>query len=154
MSTLAGMLSREIDKISRFVTLLKIEQGALRSAQTNDLSRISKEKLELVGQLNLLGTERILLISGSSPAEDHLAMDSWLALHPEEKEPAALWNSLLFLAKEAKELHDLNMQLVGIHLQQTNNALAILTSREPGNTLYSSNGQSSPLTGSRIVDSA
>lgn len=154
MAALTGILKREIDSISRFITLLKTEQEVLASGKPNDLSSINVEKVQLVDQLNLLGAERINLICESKSGKDTPTMETWLSLHPLEQQPAELWNSLLILAREAKELHDLNTQLVRIHLQQTNNALAILTTREPANTLYGSNGQSSLLTGSRIVDSA
>jgi flagella synthesis protein FlgN len=58
------------------------------------------------------------------------------------------------LAKEAKALHDLNGKLLNIHLQQTTEAIAVLTQQHQAHSLYGSDGQSAMSTGSRIVDSA
>jgi flagellar biosynthesis protein FlgN len=80
-------------------------------------------------------------------------MKIWLGRQPDNQTAAVNWENLLDLAREAKQLHELNASLVGMNLQQTNEALAIL--RKPAqHTLYGSNGQTSPFSGSRIVDSA
>jgi len=154
MTPLAGVLTREIDQVSRFVQLLKMEQEVLKSGRPDDLSTINEEKVKLVEQLNQLGAERVQSTGALEPTADQASMASWLAQQPQEKQSAVLWAKLIQIAREAKELHDLNGQLIGMHLRQTNDALAILTERQQENTLYGSNGQSSQLTGSRIVDSA
>lgn len=154
MTPLAGVLAREIDLVSSFISLLKKEQETLKSGQPDDLVKINTEKVKLVEQLNQLGTERALSSSGLESAVDQTSIALWLAQHPQEKQSAALWNELIQFAREAKELHNLNGQLVAMYLRQANDALAILTQRQQENTLYGSNGQSSLLTGSRIVDSA
>jgi flagellar biosynthesis/type III secretory pathway chaperone len=41
-----------------------------------------------------------------------------------------------------------------MHLQQTSEALVILTRQAEQHTLYGSNGQAAQVSGSRIVDSA
>ena len=153
MTPLAGILTREKELVSRFILLLKQEQEVLKSGRPDELGKINEEKLKLVDQLNQIGTERAQLTNGLAP-QDNSANMSWLTKHPLEKQSAALWGKLIHLAREAKELHALNGQLIGMHLRQTNDALAILTQRQQEHTLYGSNGQSSQLTGSRIVDSA
>ena len=154
MTPLAGVLTREIDQVSRFLLLLKTEQEVLKSGQPDDLAIINEEKVKLVAQLNHLSAERAQLTSELESAANQASIASWLALQPREKQSAVLWDKLIQIAREAKELHDLNGQLTSMHLRQTNDALAILTERQPEKTLYGSNGQSSQLTGSRIVDSA
>lgn len=154
MTPLTGVLTREIDQVSRFVLLLKMEQEVLKSGQPDDLAKINEEKVKLVEQLNQLGTERTQSICELGPVADQASMASWLAQRPQEKQSAVLWDRLIQIAREAKELHDLNGQLTGMHLRRTNDALAVLTERHQEKTLYGSNGQSSHLTGSRIVDSA
>lgn len=154
MTPLAGVLIQEIELVSCFILLLKKEQETLKSGQPDDLVKINTEKVKLVEQLNQLGTERVQLSSELEFAVDQISIALWLDQHPQEKQSAALWSELIQFAREAKELHHLNDQLVAMYLRQANDALAVLTQRQQENSLYGSNGQSSSLTGSRIVDSA
>lgn len=154
MTPLAGVLTRETELVSRFILILKQEQEALKSGKPEALAEINGEKINLVDQLNQLGANRSQLTGLPGAPSDQTSMTAWLAQHPQEKKSAALWHALIDLAREAKELHELNGQLIGIHLKQTSAALAVLTQRQQEHTLYGSNGQSSLFTGSRIVDSA
>ena len=94
-----------------------------------------------------------MLIPGAS-STIRPQFEAWLQQHPQEKKSAALWVKLLKLAREAKTLHDLNGKLLNIHLQQTTDAIAVLTQQHQAHSLYGSDGQSAMSTGSRIVDSA
>ena len=150
MSEIAAITEREIALISRFVALLKDEQNALKCADASALPEISAAKIGLVEQLNLLEAERRAALGIVGRA----AMAVWLANNPNDQTAAVNWEKLLNLAQEAKQLHELNAQLVGMHLQQTSEALVILTRQAEQHTLYGSNGQAAQVSGSRIVDSA
>lgn len=154
MSDIAAITQREISLISRFVALLKDEQAALKFANAAALPEISTAKIALVEQLNALEIERRTALGIFGEENTRQVMIQWLAKHPENKTAAVNWEKLLIFAREAKELHELNAHLVGLHLQQTSEALAILTRQSAEHALYGSNGQAGRYTGSRIVDSA
>lgn len=155
MSEIAEITAREIALISRFITLLNNEQEILKRAKPADLPEISAAKIALVEQLNTLEIERRSALGMTGDENPRKVMANWLAQHPTEQTAAVNWKNLLNLASEAKQLHDLNARLVGIHLQQTSEALAILNRQFSEQLpLYGSNGQSAQTSGSRIVDSA
>jgi flagella synthesis protein FlgN len=118
------------------------------------LPEISAAKIDLVEQLNLLEAERRTALGIVGDENTRAAMGVWLANKPNDQTAAVNWKKLLNLAQEAKQLHELNAQLVGMHLQQTSEALVILTRQAEQHTLYGSNGQAAQVSGSRIVDSA
>jgi flagella synthesis protein FlgN len=154
MSEIAAITEREIALISRFVALLKDEQETLKRADASALPEISAAKIDLVEQLNLLEAERRTALGIAGDEKTRAAMAVWLANKPNDQTAAVNWEKLLNLAQEAKQLHELNAQLVGMHLQQTSEALVILTRQAEQHTLYGSNGQAAQVSGSRIVDSA
>ncbi len=154
MSEIAAITEREIALISRFVALLKDEQETLKRADASALPEISAAKIGLVEQLNLLEVERRTALGIVGDEKTRAAMVVWLANNPNDQTAAVNWEKLLNLAQEAKQLHELNAQLVGMHLQQTSEALVILTRQAEQHTLYGSNGQAAQVSGSRIVDSA
>jgi len=154
MSNFAAITEQEIALISHFVVLLKEEQEALKQADAAVLPEISAAKIDLVKQLNSLEAERRLALNIADDEKTRAAMTEWLVKHPKEKNAAVNWENLLNLAREAKQLQGLNARLVDMHLQQTSEALVVLTRQSEKHPLYGSNGQAAQITGSRIVDSA
>lgn len=154
MADLAAITEREVALIARFVDLLKDEQAALRRADPAPLPEIGLAKADLVDQLNELENARRAVLGISAEEKTRLAMEQWLAANPQHGAAAASWQKLLELANEARQLHLLNAGLVNLHLQQTADALAALDRRKPADSLYGSDGQAAPPSGSRIVDSA
>ena len=154
MQDVAKITELEIIHISRFVELLKAEQELLKLGNATALADIISAKIDLVEQLNSLEANRrqALSITGDENTRD--AMREWLTNHPNNQAAAVNWENLLNLAREAKQLHELNASLIGMHLMQTTEALAILRRQPAQHTLYGSNGQSAQFSGSRIVDSA
>lgn len=154
MATIAAISELEISLVSSFVTLLNEEQEALKNGDTSGLADIGAAKTVLVEKLNELESERRSALGIVDEHNTREAMSQWLAKHPEQQIAAVNWQKLLKLAGEAKQLHELNAGLVTMHLQQTSEALAILTRRAEHDSLYGKNGQAAQNSGSRIVDSA
>lgn len=154
MSVVSGLLEREIELVSRFIVALNEEQECLKAADPAALPDLSAAKLALVAQLNALENERMAAIGMAGSPSDHVTMEDWLSRNAHDTNATVAWEKLRILAREAKTMHELNGQLVDLHLRNTNEILDILTqeSRQPG--LYGSSGQAMPATGSRIVDSA
>ncbi len=153
MSKLLEALEREVLLVSKFIELLNTEKAELSAGKTEGLDSINAEKLVLVESLNKVGKERAQLIDASDPVSQ-TEMINWFLKNPKEQAAQKMWGSLLEKAVEARRLHELNSELLGMMLQKTSDALAILTRRQQDQTLYSASGQSSTATGSRIVDSA
>lgn len=154
MSTLARITAQEISLLSDFIGLLKHEQEALKQAEAMALPEITERKTRLVEQLNTLEGERGRFLSLKAGENIKTAMTRWLDQNPGDKNAAVDWKKMMFLAREAKQLHEQNGQLIKIHLQQTGELLAVLIRQSPQNTLYGSDGQAWQSSGSRIVDSA
>lgn len=154
MTDIAAITEREVALIARFVELLKNEQESLRGTDTDQLPELGVAKAALVEQLNALEEQRVAALAMPAGETPRAAMEQWLAANPTQRAAAVNWTKLLSLAEEARQLHQLNAGLVALHLQRTQEALAILNGRTASETLYGSNGQASAISGSRIVDSA
>lgn len=152
MTAVAALLKRETELVMRFRDMLLREQAILRSGKSESLAEINAEKLSLVESLNHAGTERARVLSADK--DTTIDMPAWLSVHPLENESAALWEGLLKIARQAREINELNGNLINLLHQKTSDALAILTHGQADKSLYGSNGQSSQSTGSRIIDSA
>lgn len=152
MTTVAKLLKHEAELVIRFRNTLLSEQEILRSGKPDGLAEINAEKLSLVESLNLVGAERARTLSSSD--ETTIDMQAWFSAHPSEIEAAELWKGLLGTAREARAINELNGNLINVLHQKTSDALSILTQGKVDQSLYSSNGQASQSTGSRIIDSA
>lgn len=154
MSDIAGILAREIELVSRFISLLDNEQDSLKRADADSLQAITAEKGPLIALMNGAEAERTAALGAAGHPDAKSGMQRWLADNPGDAAAAANWRKLLELAREAKTLHDLNIQLVAMHLKNATEALAILTQPPESSSLYGSSGQTMSSSGSRIVDSA
>lgn len=154
MSTLSALTEQEIGLMTDLLSRLKEEQDALKNGNAGALPTLGEAKLKLIEQLNAIETARSQFLLCKGGTDVRAAMQAWLAAHPDQLTLATSWNKVLDLARQAKLLHEVNGKLVGMHLQQTNEMLAALTSPAQQNTLYGSDGQASLASGSRIVDSA
>jgi flagellar biosynthesis protein FlgN len=154
MTDIAAITEREVALIARFVELLKEEQDSLRGTDPSQLPELGTAKAALVEQLNALEDQRVAALAMPVGDKPRAAMEKWLAANPAQLAAAVNWTKLLALADEARQLHQLNAGLVALHLQRTQEALAILHGRNASETLYGSDGQAATASGSRIVDSA
>lgn len=152
MTIVAKLLKREAELVARFRNTLLREQEILRSGKSDGLAEINAGKLSLVDSLNLAGAERARTLSSSDEAT--IDMQTWFSAHPSEIEAVELWKGLLETAREARAINELNGNLINVLHQKTSDALSILTQGKADQSLYSSNGQASLSTGSRIIDSA
>lgn len=154
MSSLHDLLLQEKELLDRFIACLREETAALKEIRPDTLNTIGQEKLALSSQLDTIENRRSALTGAHGGNGGRAAMQQWLDRHPQEAAAAALWNEILALATEAKRLHNLNGELIAIHLSKTSEAIEILSRRQRDKPLYGSDGQSTSSSGSRIVDSA
>lgn len=153
-SAVAAIIEREIELVSRFVSVLNEEQEALRRGDVAALPELMSRKAPLVEQLNAIESERLGALNLPAATAERGVMENWLDQNSSVTDAAVNWKKLLNFAGEAKALHELNSKLVDMHLRQTSEILSILTSQPGQSALYGSSGQTLPATGSRIVDSA
>jgi len=153
MTPLQRALTDETALLRRFIDVLREEQSLLVAGQADALAGINAAKLELVDLLNAAERGRVGLIH-LAPGSGQQEMAEWLRQHPAESAAQQLWQALISLAREAREVHNINGELIAMHLANTSEALDILTQRQNESALYGSNGQASLGSGSRIVDSA
>lgn len=154
MPAIAKLLQSESDLVGRFVALLQQEQDALKAGETAALPELAVKKSELAERLNERGEQRNLLLQSAGLTADGEGMRAWLAQSGDNRLAAQAWEKLLNLAAEARELNRLNGQLITLRLSVTNRALETLTQHPQDATLYGKNGQTSSLTGSKIIDAA
>lgn len=154
MSDISAVIEREIELTSRFIDLLSAEQEVLKRGDIAALPELTARKPPFIEQLNALTEQRTALLDLADGVADRDAMNRWLTQNAGDQTAAVNWEKLLKLAGEAKALHELNAQLVDMHLRQTSEILNILTQPSTSASLYGASGQSMPATGSRIVDSA
>lgn len=153
-SQLAALTEQEIKLISSLKSRLEEEQEALKAGNATALPALGDQKQKLIEQLNSLESERAGFLGCHQGEDVRAAMENWLGKHPEQRQLAGNWKKLLDLARQAKQLHEVNGQLVNMHLQQTKEILAALNLTAQQNTFYGADGQASTASGSRIVDSA
>lgn len=151
MTRLAQILQQELSLVDEFLTLLNREQIALRDIQPESLGDVVAAKHRLVDRMNQLAAERARLSIGDLTPQ---AMTTWLTKQVGEKEASVLWPKLIERAREAKRMHELNGQLITIHLNRTTDALRVLGQQQSSHTLYGSDGQAFSGSGSRIIDAA
>ncbi|MCG2578833.1 flagellar protein FlgN [Dechloromonas sp. XY25] len=144
---------QEVALLGDFIALLKQEQEALVRADPGSLSDINNRKLILLADLDRHEQIRAQILKLAPGENTREAMSQWLAVHPDQKATADTWLAVKNLAREAKRLHDLNGQLIAMHLQRTSELLAVLK-RSEHQTLYGANGQTHQSSGSRIIDQA
>ncbi len=154
MSALRDILRQERELVFRFIACLNEETHLLREIKPDALSEVGRSKMDLGAELDQVENRRRKLLDLPAGQPGRLAMQTWLAAHPEESEAAGLWNEILTLAEEAKRLHALNGELIALHLRKTTEAIEILSQRQRDKPLYGSDGQSTGGGGNRIVDSA
>lgn len=154
MPSLRELLLQEKELLDRFIACLHEEAAALKEIRPEALDGIGQTKLALTSQLDAIESRRSATTAVPGGAGGRAAMQQWLARHPQESANAALWNEILAQATEAKRLHNLNGELIAMHLSKTSEAIEILSQRLRDKPLYGSDGQSTGSSGSRIVDSA
>ena len=154
MADLLALTKKENLLVTRFIALLRQEQEALQCGDATALPALTTDKAKLVDELNTLAVQRNQTLRQEGLAADSSGMSVWLQRNPGDKVMQKAWGDLLTLARQARELHEQNSQLITLHLRETNEALSVLQQEFRKSQLYGPNGQSSPLTGNRIIDAA
>jgi flagella synthesis protein FlgN len=130
-------LPTEISRLGEFIDLLQREQALLIQGDTEALLLLSEKKTALANTLAALAQER---------AAEMAEMGSDTI--------SAAWQKLLELAAKARDLNATNGQLISLHMQNNQQALAVLMNAANRAMTYGPDGQQTAGVGGRILGSA
>ena len=152
LSDISRCIAAEAAAIEKFVELLEHEQGALTRGETDELAALAEQKEALAVRLNELSRTRNALLATEGIAADRVGMEIWLDKNANQKAVAEGWNTVLSLAAKARELNQLNGELIRIRMQFNSEALEILLRRQNSLDLYGPDGLAKTQDGRRIND--
>jgi flagella synthesis protein FlgN len=144
----------EADTVSRFVDLLKNEQGMLTRGDVDGLAPIIQKKNTVANELTLLAKQRNALLAAQRLGPDRGGVDAWCAAHPASTKVSVAWSRILNLATEARELNRVNGELIKIRMQHNTQALESLLGASQSLDLYGPDGQAASRSSRRINDAA
>lgn len=152
--SLAGFaenLAAETEALRQFLKILQSEQEALTQGKIDKLVDISRLKSEQGVQLSQLSTHHILKQRGLEPTPEAIRQLIQQEDSDGKRHLADHWEKLLELAKQAKDLNQLNGAMIEAQLKHNQQALAILQEAAKQTSLYGPDGHSRMLgTGRRL----
>lgn len=153
-ATLATLIASEAAVVERFVDLLTQEQEALKTGQTDPLPELANAKAPLTVELNQLAVRRNQYLASLGLPADKDGVEALLQRQA-STELADSWERMRQAVATARELNDLNGQLINMRLQYTQQALhTLMATQRQTEQFYGKNGQPSQFTGRRIIDAA
>lgn len=155
---LANLFQQEIPLVQDFLNLLEQENNLLQNFRSEGLDDLVAQKNKLLPQIQDLENQRINLLNLPEKSESTsnsitTATDNLIAQIDDPK-ISILWEILRELAKNVQELNSQNGNLLGLHLNKTNEILKILQQQTDKPTLYGKQGRAYEESGGRISDKA
>lgn len=144
-----AQLAREYEVTKALHTLLQQEQACLVEANVNGVTDLLNEKSMLVAQATDLAVARHHALAAAGHDASEAGMQAWIATQENRNESVQIWNDLVDLAREAKEINRTNGLLINQQLSRNEAALNILRGSEPGSNVYGPNGQTAARSPSR-----
>ena len=155
---LANLFQQEIPLVQDFLNLLEQENNLLQNFRSEGVDELVAQKNKLLPQIQDLENQRINLLNLPEKSESTsnsitAATDNFIAQIDDPK-ISILWEILRELAKNVQELNSQNGNLLGLHLNKTNEILKILQQQTDKPTLYGKQGRAYEESGGRISDKA
>lgn len=144
-----SVLREEHAVITALLEVLKQEQQHLIAAHIDGLTELTPGKSALVSQLAALASQRHGALGAAGFAPQETGMDGWIAASGDSA-AAPLWQQLLALTQEAKELNRINGMLINKHMSHTQGALQALRPKAAASSsFYGPSGHATTSTKSR-----
>lgn len=145
MDDLPSILQAELDASRDFLSLLKDEESALATGDSERLSGIVQSKSEKIQDIARLAHERDRLVPLKNMAD-------WLEGQPESSK---IWGELIALSREIKQANEINGKMIDVRMRSTQQALNMLQSlASKTSSLYGPDGQASMQSGGHSINSA
>ncbi len=140
-------LSDERASALSFVELLQQEQSLLMENSIDQLPNIAEKKSADAVRLNELNEVCRRLLGKSIPAPDNSTITAWFEINC--KKGLALWQEIHNLAEQARQLNQINGELIQMKQRLNQQLLTALTRAVSQANLYGRDGQTnfSPGTG-------
>ncbi len=155
---LANLFQQEIPLVQDFLNLLEQENNLLQNFRSEGLDDLVAQKNKLLPQIQDLENQRINLLNlpekSESTSNSITAATDNLIAQIDDPKISILWEILCELAKNVQELNSQNGNLLGLHLNKTNEILKILQQQTDKPTLYGKQGRAYEESGGRISDKA
>jgi flagellar biosynthesis protein FlgN len=150
---LAGLIDQELQSLRTFVALLGREQDLLGQGAVEPLSALAAEKSMLVASLTRLAAARDVELAQLGLPAGRAGMAAWVG-GKADTSCQADWNQVLALATEARALNETNGKLIGLHMQDNQQALSVLMAAADQAVTYGPDGQQKAGSGGRSLGSA
>ncbi len=141
-------LPEEQQVMKLLLDLLKNEQLHLVSNDIASLTEVTAQKTALVGKMAALASSRHHALGTAGFAAQETGMQAWMTERGSSAD-ASLWQQVLDLTREAKEINRVNGMLINKQMAHTQNALNALRPNTQGLDVYGPNGQASNATANR-----
>jgi flagella synthesis protein FlgN len=145
-------LKAERDALRACVDILQAEEQSLARGETELLPQLAAQKAALLSSLgdHSRTRERLVAQGGFPPGKE--GMTALLQAHPSF---AAQWKEIMDWSHQARDLNQINGEMIHVRLGRTSQALAILTNggKAPSN-LYGRDGHLQASTAARPLGSA
>ena len=141
-------LPEEEQVMTLLLDLLKQEQLHLVSADIENLIDITAQKSALVGNMAALASTRHHALGLAGFAAQETGMQAWMTENGSSVD-ASLWQHVLALTREAKEINRVNGMLINKQMVHTQSALNALRPNAQGSDVYGPNGQASSTPANR-----
>ncbi|MDX9993774.1 MAG: flagellar protein FlgN [Rhodocyclaceae bacterium] len=146
-------LDEEIGRLKEFVSLLQREQDLLKKGDTEALLPLIDTKTQLADRLAALARAREAHLARQGFPAGRPGMEDWLQRHGNAAQRQS-WQALLELAREARDLNELNGRLIGLHMQHNQQAFTALMNATNRAMTYGPDGQQQAGLGGRILGTA
>lgn len=138
-SGLLAALTSERSALLRFIALLEREQAALMENRGDALPELSAQKTSDAVKLSQLAESRRKLLQQAIPQQNAENIQSWLDTHCPDGLP--LWQDIVALGQRAKQLNQINGELIQMKLRHNQQALTVLSNAVNKAGVYGRNGQ-------------
>lgn len=142
---LVSALSEERVAVQEFVGLLQEEQRLLTANDIDPLLALVERKSAQALRLNELSNICRRHLEKISAALDHREIEAWLETHCKQGLP--IWHEVRTLAAQAKQINDVNGELIMMKSRYNQQTFAALCGAVDQANLYGSDGKSSFTTG-------
>lgn len=138
-SGLLAALTSERSALLRFIALLEREQTALVENHGDALPELAELKTTDAIKLSQLAESRRELLKLDIPQQNTETTQVWLNAHCPDGLP--LWQDIVALGQRAKQLNQINGELIKMKLRHNQQALTVLSNAVNKAGVYGRNGQ-------------